>query len=238
MTRGLARQGLDIPPWEPSSRFSGETLGAVAERQPVCDSHPSRGAVDAGSGLTRRGVVYEYIRRHPGTHVRGMANALGLATGALQYHLLWLERHGFVKTKRVGFYRLVFPTLVFGEEQELILGVLSQETPREVLLRLVDDPSASQGELSRGLGLSQPTISWHIDRLVELGVLWKAKTARGTICEVSVDRSEVLKLAESYHPEALRRLARSVEDPALLDMAGRGGVRLISPALVELIGKR
>ncbi len=239
MTCVAESRGPERLPWESSIRLSGDGLGSFADKLPVCDAHPSRGAVDAGSGLTRRGVIYEYIRRHPGTHVRGMAKDLRLATGAMQYHLSWLEKHGFVKTKRLGFYRLVFPTMVFREEQELILGVLSQDTPREMLLRLVEDPSVSQGDLARSMGFSQPTVSWHMERLVELGVIRKRRTPGGMVCEVSVDGAEVLRLARSYYPDAWRRLERRVGAPVLLGAEEPlKEVKLMSPAMVELIGKR
>lgn len=236
---------LDTPPWEPFGGFYGSGAGAAPFRQVIYGVRPLRGAIEAKSGLTRRGLIYEYIRRHPGAHVRGMAKDLGLATGGLQYHLLWLERHGFVKTKKGSFYRFVFPTMVFGDEQEVILGVLSQETPREMLLSLLHDPSITQGELARSLGFSQPTISWHMDRLVELGLVRKRRTGKGMVYEVAADRGEVLGFVKSYHPEVWKRWAGRLGDAtasAALERIGeegpRKGVRLVSPAVVELIGKR
>lgn len=239
------RPRLDTPPWEPFGAFSGPGIVAVAGRQALYGVQPFPGRVDPGSGLTRRGLVYQYIRRHPGTHVRGMAKDLGLATGGLQYHLVWLERHGFVKSKRVGFHRLVFPTMVFKEEQEVILGVLSQETPRELLLNLIQDPSVTQGELARRLGFSQPTISWHMDRLVELGVVRKGKARKGLAYEVAVRREDVIGLVKSYHLQVWKRWAgrlTNLSASAGVERSEEGGPRqgrrLVSPAVVELIGKR
>ena len=171
----------------------------------------------APSGLTRRGVVYEYIRRHPGTHVRGMAKGLRLATGDLQYHLNWLEKNGFVKTKKSEFYRFVYPTMVFNEEQEVLLGVLSQESPREILLHIVQLGPMTQGELARSLGHSQPTVSWHIDRLVQVGVVVKKASAGGSAYELAADRDDVLRFVESYHPDVWKkwapRLGATVSEP-------------------------
>jgi DNA-binding MarR family transcriptional regulator len=231
----------DESPWEPLGRFrdgrgqflSSRVVGGVPTMRARYAIQTSK-AVDAKSGLTRRGVIYEYVRRCPGSHVRAIARELGLATGDLQYHLSWLERHGFVRTKKNGFYRFVFPTMVFKEEQEALLAVLSQRTPREILLCLLADPSTTQGELASALGYSQPTVSWHMSRLVRLGVLSKRRTRRGVAYEVAASRDEVLSFVKSYHPEVWRRWAGRLgeKNRSLL------GARLTPPAVVELVGKR
>jgi DNA-binding MarR family transcriptional regulator len=252
MNRGLGdgNQRLGASPFEPLGRFldghsglsevrgMGATLAASGSgRQPA--PKPA-----GGSGLTRRGVIYEYIREHPGTHVRGMARDLGIATGDLHYHLFWLERNGFVKTTKGGFYRFVFPTMVFREEQEVLLGVLSQETPREILLLLLQG-TTTQGGLAKSLGHSQPTVSWHMERLVRLGVVGKRRTSEGTVYEVAADRDDVLRFVRSYYPETWKRWAGRLAD--LVARAGaepvvKGGPlqakRSMSPVVVEMIGKR
>jgi DNA-binding MarR family transcriptional regulator len=242
---------LEAPPWEPLGWFSEGHGGnpdlspgrALAGRSSSYGTASSR-AVAVRSGLTRRGVIYEYIRAHPGTHVRGMAKELGLATGDLHYHLFWLEKNGFVRTRKSGFYRFVFPTLVFREEQEILLGVLSQETPREILLCLLARPM-TQGELARSLGHSQPTVSWHMDRLAQLGVVSKTRNSGGALYEVAADRGEVLSFVRSYHPEAWKRWARrlgALVAGAGVEFGDKGGspqeARPMPPAMVELIGKR
>ena len=243
---------LETPPWEPMGKslyghggFSDarSLQAALVTQLTRAGMGSSRAIVESKSGLTRRGVIYEYIRAHPGSHVRGMARDLGIATGDMQYHLLWLERHGLVKTKRSGFYRFVFPTMAFNETQEVLLGVLSQETPREILLCLLRDTVMTQGDLAKCLGHSQPTISWHMDRLIQLGVVSRSRTSRGLLYELAADREDVLSFVKRYHPEAWRRwsgrLSSIVVGTRLLVNEGpTQRARLAPAAVVELIGKR
>jgi DNA-binding MarR family transcriptional regulator len=198
---------------------------------------------EAKSGLTRRGLVYDYIRAHPGAHVRGIAKHLRLANGDLQYHLFWLERNGFIKTKRNGFYRFVYPTMVFQERQEVLLSVLYQETPRDILLCLLHDPTITQGELARSLAHSQPTISWHLERLVRNGLVAKEKTRKGTAYKLSADRDEVMSFVKAYHPDVWRRWSGRLAHVILVVGAtrvGKGGAaqraRQMPPSVVETIG--
>ena len=243
----------EAPPWEPLGRFGGHggysdsaSAGrAIASESSSYGRRSPRAMAEVKSGLTRRGVIYEYVRGHPGTHVRGMANELGIATGDLHYHLFWLESHGFVKTKKSGFYRFVFPTMVFDEEQEVLLGVLSQETPREILLSLSLDAPMTQGDLAKCLGHSQPTVSWHMDRLVQLGIVSKRRTSAGMLYEIAADRGDVLTFVKSYHPEVWKRWAGRLGDLAVGPVVKRAekggslqGARPMAPAVVELIGKR
>jgi DNA-binding MarR family transcriptional regulator len=249
---GIGR--LDAPPWEAFGRFldghggfsDPSVWGALAWQAPGYGRPSSSRTVgSAKSGLTRRGVIYEYIRGHPGSHVRQMARELRLGTGDLHYHLFWLEKHGFVKTKKSGFYRYVFPTKVFREEQEVLLGVLTQETPREILLCLLLDAAMTQGDLAKSLGHSQPTISWHMDRLLQLGIISKRRTSRGIFYEIEADRDDVLSFIKFYHPEVWKGWAGRLGDlvvSAGVKRADKGGsvqgVGPMPPAVVELIGKR
>jgi DNA-binding MarR family transcriptional regulator len=245
---------LDAPPWEAFGRSldghgsfsdSGSAGGALAWRAPRPGGQSSRAVMAAKSGLTRRGTIYEYVRGHPGAHIRGMARELRLGTGDLHYHLFWLEKHGFVKTRKSGFYRYVFPTKVFRDEQEVLLGVLTQETPREMLLCLLLDPAMTQSDLAKSLGHSQPTISWHMDRLIQLGMISRRRTGAGTFYEIAADRDDVLSFVKSYHPEVWKAWAGRLGDlvvSARVKRADKGGsiqaVGPMPPAVVELIGKR
>jgi DNA-binding MarR family transcriptional regulator len=242
----------EAPPWEPLGRFldgrwgvsDSKALGGAEARHTRAHRARSPNA-EVKSGLTRRGVIYEYIRGHPGVHVRGMARELRLATGDLHYHLFWLEKHGFVKTKKSGFYRNVFPTMVFRDDQEVLLGVLSQETPRDMLLTLTLYAAMTQGGLARSLGHSQPTVSWHLQRLIQLGVVGSRRASEGTLYEVTADRDDVLSFVKSYHPGAWKRWAGRLGDLAAsgrVERADKGGplqgLGPMPPAVVELIGKR
>ena len=254
MTQTLEEGSLtpSVPLWAPSGRSLDGRAGfsdsmtvraTFVSSVPRYGGQPSRGVPELKSGLTRRGMVYEYIRAHPGAHVRGMARELRFGTGDLQYHLFWLEKHGFVKTRKSGFYRFVYPTMVFQEKQEVLLGVLSQETPREILLCLLWDTTMTQGDLARRLGHSQPTVSWHMDRLVQLGVVSKQRTSRGVVYEVVADREDILSFVKSYHQDAWKRWAGRLAglvvgaEARRVDEAGSAQrVGLMPTAVVELIG--
>lgn len=181
------------------------TAALIADHEPVF----STAAWDAEPLLhTRRRAIYRHILDHPGVHVRGVEKDLRIATGDMQYHLRGLEKQGLVKTRRVGLYRFVYPTNLFEDHQELLLGVLSQEMPREILLCLIGFPGLTQRELARRLHHSSPTIWWHMEKLAKQGMVRRRRTGKAVTYEVVADRAEILRLVRRYHPGSWDRWER------------------------------
>lgn len=167
-----------------------------------------------------RSRIYDFIKMHPGIHVREISRELGLAMGDLQYHLYGLEKQGRIKTLRRGLYKFIFATEIFGERQSVILSILSQETPRELLLHLIERPNSSQKDLAMFIKLSQPTINWHMKRLVDQGIV--ARKRRGKIVTYSVlaPISELGRFLRNYHPTVWEKWSSRLADIFLVLSAG------------------
>ncbi|MDG6996839.1 MAG: winged helix-turn-helix transcriptional regulator, partial [Nitrososphaerota archaeon] len=156
--------------------------------------------------------IFDYILAHPGTHVRQISRELGLAMGDLQYHLYGLEKQGKIQTYRRGLYKFIFATGAFGERQSVILSVLSQETPRELILYLIQRPDSSQISLARFTGLSPPTISWHMKRLVEQGIVAREQRGKTVTYRVLEPVEELGRFIQSYHPSIWQKWAGRLAD--------------------------
>ncbi len=91
-----------------------------------------------------RGRIYDYIKDHPGTHLRKLSKNLALAIGDIQHHLGVLDKLGLIKSRRKGMYKVYYTVAILGKRDEDILAVLQQETPREIILFLVENPGSIQ----------------------------------------------------------------------------------------------
>jgi len=149
---------------------------------------------------TNQQRVYQYIKSHPGVHLRKVCRDLGLAGGDVQYHIDRLEKNGSVKSSRRGLYRHFYPSGIFGEREGVILSALAQETPRELLLHLVEAPGSSQEDLAGSLGLSAPSISWNMKRLTQLGLVERQQKGRFASYRVVGNAAEIAEFVRSYHP--------------------------------------
>ncbi|MDG7008299.1 MAG: winged helix-turn-helix transcriptional regulator [Nitrososphaerota archaeon] len=154
----------------------------------------------------------DFVKEHPGTHLRAIKRELNLGMGTVQYHLYTLERESKVVSRRKGLYKRFYASNVFGERQQEILGVLSQEPERDILLYLVQNPNSTQKALADYAGMSPGTINWHMKRLHLAGLVEATHEGQFVRYVVVADRAEILRLLKVYHPGIWERLADRLAD--------------------------
>ena len=122
--------------------------------------------------------IYKYIVNSPGVHLRKICRELGLAMGDTQYHLSILENDGRIKSKIIGHHRHYYPPTIPDEQIELILAFLRQETTRDILVYLMENPGSTQQALANFKNVSAPTIKWYMVRLTESGLVIAAREGK------------------------------------------------------------
>jgi len=161
---------------------------------------------------SRRAQIRAFIVEHPGVHMRMIGRQLNLAMGVVQYHLDGLEKKGEIVSRRRGFYKRFYPTLVFGSEQLEIMDLLAQETERDLLLFLIQNPNATQKELAGYARISPSSINWHMRRLSKSRLVETKHEGASVRYLVSVNRADVLALLRSYHPSVWEKWADRLAD--------------------------
>ncbi len=125
--------------------------------------------------------------------------------GVTQYHLYTLERERKILSRRNGLYKRFYPTHVFGEHQQEILDVLSQETERDLLLYLIQNPDSGPKELSEFARMSPGTINWHMKRLIGSNLVLVRREGQFVKYKVIDESTEIISLVQSYHPSAWQK---------------------------------
>jgi predicted transcriptional regulator len=129
----------------------------------------------------RRGQIYGYIVANPGEHYNAIKNALRVTNGSLAHHLKTLERENFIKSKRFGLYRRFYPANYrIPEEGEFRLN----EVQKNIVGLLRERPGLSQKEIADALGVSPPTVNYHVTILADRGLLRILRRGRRTMCYV------------------------------------------------------
>jgi predicted transcriptional regulator len=155
--------------------------------------------------LTRR-RIYELIRKSPGIHFRELQKKLGIAVGNLQYHLDRLEELGLIESVREnGYKRYYATTLRFSDEEKKIMSALRVRTEKLILIYLLINPFAKERELSKALNLSPSTISWHISKLVKLGIIDKVRNKAQLTLRIK-DPEKVEKMLITYRETLIDKL--------------------------------
>ncbi len=128
-----------------------------------------------------RNRLHEAISGSPGLHFRELQRRTGIAVGSLQYHLDFLERVHLVRRVKEG--KFVRYYSVRGEqlgEGQRTLSLLRQESIRRIVLFLLSPAphKANNLDISKGIGLSPSTVSWHLQKLLEAGIVVKEQRGR------------------------------------------------------------
>ena len=153
--------------------------------------------------LDVRKKIYNSLKRSPGLHFRELQRRTKLATGSLQYHLDYmLKRHLLKQEKDLKFTRFYLVRDSFEGQKEM--NVLRQESLRKIVLLLLEKKRANNTQVSRWIGVSPSTASWHLSKLLEKGVVEKTKKGRKavyTLVEPEKAKEILVKYKRSFLDE-------------------------------------
>jgi predicted transcriptional regulator len=158
-----------------------------------------------------RANIVRILATNAGCHLRGLQRRSNLGLGQLRHHLKVLEAGGFVVRQRDGRkVRYYLPDEVPLQDRELF-AALYQEVPRRMLALLVARPGARHGDLARALERPAATISYHLARLQEAGLVRSMK--RGSLVYYVVPYPTHVRSALEAHPKTRRDvMARRLMD--------------------------
>jgi predicted transcriptional regulator len=123
----------------------------------------------------KRGMVVGYLAANPAANFAAIRADLKMAMGTLTYHLWVLEKEGEIKSWRDGRFRRYAP------HGHRVAEMQPRLTDIELLLlqRIRGTSGLTQKELAKDVGVSQPAVSYHINRMAALGVLRVERRGRG-----------------------------------------------------------
>jgi predicted transcriptional regulator len=166
--------------------------------------------------LENRKRIYECIRQSPGLHFREIQRRTSLPIGVLEYHLNYLVQKWLLSLEKHENFSRYYPGGQLSSDKQRILSALRQEIPRGVILYLLRNPGATHGELLSNFTISGGTLSYHIKKLTNKGVVSVEKRGRESRLTV-IDSDKVADLLIVYRRTFFDRLvdefvARYIED--------------------------
>jgi predicted transcriptional regulator len=180
-----------------NGRKRRENVYEIRRTRETGDKYTNDNKTDYSS--ENRLYIYKYIENYPGVYLRKICKELRLAMGDTQYQLSILEKEGRIKSKRVGNHRHYYPLTIPNEQNELILAFLRQETIREILIYLMENPGSSQQALVNFMNVSAPTIKWYMSRLMESEIVMASKEGKIVRYFIKDPKSLVFSL-KNYMP--------------------------------------
>jgi DNA-binding MarR family transcriptional regulator len=132
-----------------------------------------------------RGLLRGFICAEPGVHYNDILRRLKLKNGTASYHLMALEREGFIKSRSDGRLKRFYPA-----------GMKIADLPpklepvQEIILKTVQQSEGlSQRELARVVGIPHSSVNRQVKKLGELGLLRLVKEGATTRCYLPETRA-------------------------------------------------
>lgn len=146
-----------------------------------------------------RNRIYQFITGKPGCHVRDVERSLALPFGTVAYHLHYLERSELVTTVQDGGYRRYYPSRSMGVRDKELLAILRRKVPRRIAAFLLIKPGANYEDLKAEFGLSGSTLHYHLDNLIQRGVVVSQREGRVIRYQVATP-DDVGRVLRTYRP--------------------------------------
>jgi predicted transcriptional regulator len=151
--------------------------------------------------------IMEYIEKNPGSYLRQIKTELNISMGTLQYHLRKLEKENKITSSRNGLYKCFFVTRMFKDNEKEIIRYLNQETPRRIIMFVIEQVQPTQNDIARNLRITPPSITWNLKRLLNSKIIIEKKDGRYKryLLSPDIDSISLAKLLRSYHPSLWNR---------------------------------
>jgi predicted transcriptional regulator len=116
-------------------------------------------------------LILDHIKRSPGIRYRELLRLSGLTNGALEYHIKILEKTQKIKVDRLHGRRPKYFPLDMQSEETSIMGQIRNKSSRQIVLFILEHDLCTFGEILEHMKKAPSTISWHLKRLSESGII-------------------------------------------------------------------
>jgi predicted transcriptional regulator len=147
-------------------------------------------------GETRTRLI-EVIVKNPGATVMEACRASGVTHSTGRYHFRILERFRMVRIESDGrFTRVFLASNKVPSDVRAAAVVLRHPNARRLLWLAGKRPNLNRTAIARELGVSLPTIEWHVRRLMRANLIQRIQITRGST--IHVDRAAVARVDPTF----------------------------------------
>ena len=140
--------------------------------------------------LDKRRKIYDFVSKNPGIHLREISRKLDIPKTTLKYHLNYLKRKNLLISKTDSKYNRYFAQSDLGTIDKKFITVLRKDISRGIIILSFIYDEIYINELSAGLDTPFTTISYHLKKLKDLGIL-DSKQKKGRAVYYLKDRNYI-----------------------------------------------
>ena len=159
--------------------------------------------------IENRKIIYQHIKRRPGSHLRGISRDLGLSLSTVRHHISFLEKNELIAGKVEGNTRVFFCMEDASGLKRAVFPLLQQKRFRDIVAFLLIRPGATPMMISDGLQLNPSTLSKYLGILERRGMMEFTKKGREKHYTL-VDENRIITFLIAYRESFLDRMVDNV----------------------------
>ncbi|MHA1704534.1 MAG: winged helix-turn-helix transcriptional regulator [Promethearchaeota archaeon] len=122
-----------------------------------------------------RSKIIDLILEYPGIHFNELLRKTNLSPGNLAWHLDLLETYKIIRKERFEHYLVYFPYYQKNPISNIDLTLKKSDLTLKVLEIIQENPGIWNSMITKKLKINRKTIQYHIEKLVELGLIQAKK---------------------------------------------------------------
>ena len=160
--------------------------------------------------LSREEMIFSEIKSNPGIRFCELMKHLGITNGVMSYYLRKLEQKESVWIERTPRVTRFYSSDLSEEEAKLVKR-LRQETPKKILVALIENDQLTFQELVAKIHKSPSTTSFYLTQLVQENII---ATSKSDFVKVyfNVEKKRIANLIEEYHPDIIEQASDNLSD--------------------------
>ena len=160
--------------------------------------------------IPREEMIFSEIKKNPGIRFRELMKQIGITNGVMSYYLRKLEQKESVWIERTPRVTRFYSSDLSEEEAKLVKR-LRQETPKKILVALIENDQLTFQELVAKIHKSPSTTSFYLTQLVQENII---ATSKSDFVKVyfNVEKKRIANLIEEYHPDIIEQASDNLSD--------------------------
>ena len=118
-----------------------------------------------------KALILAHVGKNPGIRYRELLRLTDLTNGTLEYHLKILERTYKITIRRRDGRRARYYPIDIPAEESHILEYIRNKVARQIVLFILENDLCTFNEILRNIKKAPSTLSWHLKRLCESGIV-------------------------------------------------------------------
>lgn len=148
-----------------------------------------------------RTEIDEIVTDTPGISLSDLADRIETPLSTVRYHVKVLERERYLASRKYQGHRRLYPMGAATENEELA-AAMDNESTATIIESLARQGQATVGDIVDDVGTTYATVSHHLSRLADAGVVQKERDGRCTVSQL--DPSARTALHRDLEPAGAR----------------------------------